>query len=918
MLQNSEDQVFPISPKGKGIFKAQKNFNPLQLIIPTTLAGILLCFIALLGIELRDSYKRDFDFATRELLTLSHVLERHIAKTIDKAGMAANAAASVWTRERSAQPASPANREIIESELRHLLQVAPELEGIRIIDEHGMGAYDAAPTPPDPSITVADRAYFQHHRDTPGPGLLVSEPLVSRLSGKRIIVISLRLNHADGSFAGIAQASLSVTHFDAFYQTLDVGKNGAIALIDDHMRLVARMPRNEAALGKTIDVPELSKYLRTATHYGTFRTTSSVDGEERLYAFRDLENGPLVIVAGKSWDENFSEWRQKATLYSLAILLLLLTLSGMLFFWLRGYRNAVEIAAKMRSAYDETTRRTRALLDSLPDPAWLRDRDGRNIAVNEAFLQLCGKPSAEVIGKTVEDIFPRPMSSNFRLLDDEALLCQKQVRTEGALQTPTGEVQYFDFIRTPVRDEQGNLVGVAGFARNVSLHKEAEARINYLAEYDLLTGLPNRLLLNKNMSLAIARLIGSKMRMALLLVDLDHFKNINDSLGHTIGDKLLKEVAERLRNTVFGKDAISRQGGDEFTVLLIDCANTSMIALIAQRVIDALTRPFVIDNHELNLSASIGISVYPDDGDDIDSLLKNADTALYSAKEAGRDCYHFFTPEMNQRITERMLTERRLRKAIERNELELHYQPQYDVKSGRMTGVEALLRWRFEGELISPDRFIPVAEETGLILPIGEWVLQEACRQAMRWRNDNKMTPCIVAVNLSTIQFKARNLVATVTLALEASGLEAQWLELEITESVLMDDMEHVMKTLEELRALGIKVAIDDFGTGYSSLNYLKRFPLDKIKIDRSFVRDIANDPDDAAITQAIIAIASKLNLKAIAEGVETLHQFDMLSSYGCDEVQGFYFSRPLPAHEIPTAANGMATRRETPGSAAA
>jgi len=900
-MQHSGDHILPLAPDGRLIAKPQKGVKPQQLILFLALAGIFLGFIALLGSELRDSYKRDLDFATRDLVTLSRMIERHTAKIIDKADITLNAAAAIRMQEAAVKLGYSGNRKAIEAELHSFLHAAPELEGIWITDENGVIIHKASTVDYlNPSPDVTDRPYFQHHRDNPDAGLLVSEPLSSHFFGKRVIVLSRRIDDLDGRFAGIVLSVISVAYFDSFYKSLDIGKDGVIGLIDDHFQLVVRTPQNGTRTGQDVSIMNTRKNLQISPHQRVFRTFSAIDGKERLYATRELENGPMMIIVGRSWEEIVLEWQQKAMIYALAASFLLFSLAGMFFFWLRGYRNAIVIAKELRLAYDETINRTRALLDSLPDPAWLRDRDGRNIAVNEAFLQLCGKPSIEVIGKTVEDIFPQPLSMNFRLLDDEALLRQKQVRTEGVLQTPSGDTKYFDFIRTPVRDENGEIVGVAGFARNVTLYKEAEARVTYLAEYDSLTGLPNRVLMKKNMSLAIARLLGKKMWMALLLVDLDHFKNINDSLGHTVGDKLLQEVANRLRGILFDKDTISRQGGDEFAVLLVDCANTSTIAIIAQRIIDALNQPFDIDNHEFHLSASIGISVYPDDGDDIDSLLQNADTALYSAKKAGRDCYHFFAPEMNQRVIERVQIERRLRKAVERNELELYYQPQYELRTGRVTGVEALLRWRFRGELIPPDRFIPITEETGLILPIGEWVLREACQQAMRWRKEEGMPPFVIAVNLSTVQFRARDLMSSVMGALENSGLEARWLELEITESALADDMEHVMKTLEELRASGIKVAIDDFGTGYSNLTYLRRFPLDKIKIDRSFIRDIATNTEDAAIVQAIIALASKLGLRVIAEGVETQDQLKILSSYGCNEVQGFYFSHPLPAREIP------------------
>ncbi len=398
---------------------------------------------------------------------------------------------------------------------------------------------------------------------------------------------------------------------------------------------------------------------------------------------------------------------------------------------------------------------------------------------------------------------------------------------------------------------------------------------------------------------AINRSVGSQAPMALLLLDLDHFKNINDSLGHEVGDKLLQLAAERLRHTLDAADTLSRSGGDEFAILLTECSGAPMIGRIAQRLLETMAQPFNVDGHELVLSASVGISMYPHDGTDLGALLKNADAAMYSAKAAGRNTYQFFTPEMNARVFERLSLENSLRKALPRQELMLYYQPQYRVGGGDPIGFEALLRWRHpELGLVPPARFIPIAEETNLILPIGEWVLAEACRQQMAWQRAGQPATT-VAVNLSPVQFRQRNLVSLVQRVLAETGLPAAQLELEITESLLMDDTERAVEVLHELKSLGIRLSLDDFGTGYSSLSYLKRFPLDKIKIDQSFVRDMIKDSGDAAIIQAIIAIAAKLELGVIAEGVENQSQLDYLALHQCGEVQGYLFSPPVPAAEV-------------------
>ncbi len=387
--------------------------------------------------------------------------------------------------------------------------------------------------------------------------------------------------------------------------------------------------------------------------------------------------------------------------------------------------------------------------------------------------------------------------------------------------------------------------------------------------------------------------------LAIMFIDLDRFKNINDTLGHDAGDGVLKEVAERLRGCLRESDTIGRLGGDEFVVLIEELPEPVQVAAVAQKILAAVAKPFILDAQEFHLTASIGISTYPADGEDVQNLLKNADISMYRAKEQGKNNYQFYSAQMNVHSIERLALESSLRRALERNEFVLHYQPKVDIGSGRVTGMEALVRWqRTDKALIPPAQFIPLAEETGLIVPIGEWVLKTACAQNKSWQ-DQGLPPLRIAVNLSARQFIHENLLQDVARVLNETGLDATSLELEITESMVMHNPEHAVKLLNKLKATGIHLSIDDFGTGYSSLNYLKRFPIDNVKIDRSFIQDIPEDCDDAAITQAIIAMAHGLGLRVIAEGVETVEQFRFLRDHKCDDMQGYYFSKPLPANEF-------------------
>jgi len=428
------------------------------------------------------------------------------------------------------------------------------------------------------------------------------------------------------------------------------------------------------------------------------------------------------------------------------------------------------------------------------------------------------------------------------------------------------------------------------------------------AEHDFLTGLPNRMLLNDRVGQAIALATRYTKKVAVLFLDLDGFKHINDSLGHPIGDKLLQSVAKRLVDCIRGSDSVSRQGGDEFVLLLLELERAEDAAVTARRMLEAVAQPHTIDQHDLHVTASIGLSIYPDDGLDAETLIKNADTAMYQAKENGRRSFQFFKPAMNVRAVERQFIEEGLRRALERQEFALHYQPTVNLMTGAITGAEALIRWTHPTRgSIAPAQFIPVAEDCGLILPIGAWVLREACAQAQAWM-DAGLPITSMAVNVSAMEFRDKNFLDGLFAILSETGLDPRSLELELTESVLMKHAEFTASVLQILRKRGVQVAVDDFGTGYSSLSYLQKFPVDALKIDQSFVRQISTAGDDTTIVKAVIGMARSLKLRVIAEGVETLDEVAFLRAYRCEEAQGYYFSRPvLPQQFAMLLRNGIA-----------
>ncbi|MFL6710466.1 MAG: EAL domain-containing protein [Massilia sp.] len=529
-------------------------------------------------------------------------------------------------------------------------------------------------------------------------------------------------------------------------------------------------------------------------------------------------------------------------------------------------------------------------------------RGGGGRGVRAAREPSASFPAEACIGKHITEVLPREIAD--RLLEQmQAVLATQQIRSVDYELTRFGAIHHFEARLVATGPSE-----VLGLVRDISERKRTEEQIRRLAYCDSLTGIPNRQAFLETLERELHRSKLGDKKFAVLFMDLDAFKRINDTLGHNVGDHLLKVVSERLRETIRPTDLVSRGeqttnlarlGGDEFTILIPDLDRVDHALNVADRVKDAMRRPFQIEGNEIFVTASIGISLFPEDGSDCDSLLKFADTAMYHAKNCGKNNAKLYSSSLTMQIMSHVKLEVGLRRALKNQELYLLYQPQIDVASGDIVGVEALVRWRHpERGLISPNEFIPLAEDTGLIVPIGEWVLRTACQQARAWQKSAKR--CIrMAVNLSAKQFKDENLSQIVLSALHDSGLEARLLELELTEGTLMDDARATMATMEQLRAIGVQLSIDDFGTGYSSMSYLKRFDVRALKIDRSFISGLPQDAENAAITRAIIAMAHGLKMVVVAEGVETDAQLALLQEYGCDMVQGFYLGHPSPHESI-------------------
>ena len=559
-----------------------------------------------------------------------------------------------------------------------------------------------------------------------------------------------------------------------------------------------------------------------------------------------------------------------------------------------------EIAERRHA--EETLRQRQRAIESSVNGIMITDAhasDNPIIYVNPAFERITGYTSQEVMGRNgrllAGDDREQPGLEDIRAAQRELREGHAELRNY----RKDGRLFWNELSISPVHNESGDVTNFVGIINDITERKGHEEQLEYQANHDGLTGLPNRNLLADRIGQALTYADRYSKHAVVLFIDLDHFKFINDSLGHDMGDELLQIAAKRLTACVRSIDTVARHGGDEFVIVLPDLAESEDAARVAQKIQDAIYRPYRIGEHELTVSCSTGISIYPKDGEDAQALLKNADVAMYRAKEQGRNNFRFFTGELNDRVLARMTMEKHLRRALERDEFLIHYQPQVDLYTGRITGMEALVRWQSpELGFIPPARFIPLAEETGLIVPIGEWVLRAACAQNKAWQ-DAGFPPLVMAVNLSPRQFRQEGLAETVARIVEETGLEPQRIELEIIESLLMHDVDSATVILNKLKELGVQLTMDDFGTGYSSLSYLKRFPFDKMKIDQSFVHDITSDPDSAAIVKTIIALAHSLNLRVIAEGIETEGQLGYLRSHACDEMQGYYFSRPVPTLEF-------------------
>ena len=587
--------------------------------------------------------------------------------------------------------------------------------------------------------------------------------------------------------------------------------------------------------------------------------------------------------------------------------------------------NSMLERAAIAEALFEEKERAQVTLNSIGDAVMSSDVLGNVTYLNLAAESLTGWSCLEAAGHPLEQVFRIVDATTREAVQSPMALAMRENKTVGltancVLVRRDGVEAAIEDSAAPIHDRRGQVIGAVMVFHDVSATRALSLRMSHLAQHDSLTDLPNRIMFNDRLTQAIALAHRHRQRLAVLFLDGDHFKHVNDSLGHDVGDRLLKSVAQRLLACVRTSDTVSRQGGDEFVILLSAVTHAQDAAITAEKILAVLSPPHRIDQHSLHLSASIGIVIYPDDGPDSETLMKHADFAMYHAKDAGRNNYQFFKPDMNERALERQSLENSLRHAMERHEFVLHYQPKMNLQTNAIIGVEALIRWHHPRRgLVPPEQFVPIAEECGLIIPIGRWVLREACRQARAWQGADRPPMCM-AINISAVELRDKDFVPGVRAILAETGLAPLCLELELTETFLMQDSQSTATVLQALKEMGVQLALDDFGTGFSSLSHLKRFQMDTLKIDKSFVRNLTTDAGDAGIVSAVISMGKSLHMRVVAEGIETPEQLAFLQEQSCLEGQGYYLSQPLTVEEFtgllgrsvvePRSANRRMTRK--------
>jgi len=867
------------------------------------IATLLFTNLLVMGLTVDSLVKsRNLYVQRAEALTqnVANAVEQSLSGTVDKVDLAL---LSIVDDLESQLQHGPLNVESTNAFLARLESRLPEVDGFRASNASGV-VYIGNGIAPGPKPTNGDRDYFLHHKHAEARTLYITKPVWGRIVNRHIIILSRRYNLPDGRFAGVVHATMSLEHIAKLISHYDLGKDGTVIVRDADLGLIVRHPARPGQPAGTVGNNQVSaefmEAYRTGQNSAHFETSSGSDGLSRIFTFQRVSRAPMVVNVGVSTEAYLANWTSSAyksiVLTGGFVVMSLLMGLGLLRLLNRMQKESV---------------RNRVYLQHASDGVQIVDATGKVVEANERFCSMTGYDRETLLAMS-----PREWASCW------PDIAKDRGGLEKMLSAPSGYT-----LETAVRCRDGHMLNVeincSGFAlgaqrfayasvRDITERRAASDKIEQLAFYDPLTQLPNRRLLLDRLSQALASSAKHRHHGALMMIDIDNFKNLNDSYGHDVGDQFLKEVARRIQSAVSKGDTAARFGGDEFIVMLENLGDATAAALAAEttaeNILRQLREPYLLKlqapqqtmmERSHHCTSSIGVTLFIGQSDSPDELMKRADTAMYQAKSAGRDTLRFFDPQMQASVAQRASMEADLRHALDDKQFALHYQPQVDYRN-KCFGVEALLRWQHPVRgLVSPAEFIPLAEETALILPLGKWVMDTACAQIQAWGKVPGMDHLTVSINVSARQFHQADFVDQVLDTLANTGVPPGKLKLELTETLFVNNIEDVIAKMNTLQSHGIGFSLDDFGTGYSSLSYLKRMPLQQLKIDRSFVRDITTDSNDAAISKTIVALADSLGLKVIAEGVETHQQRNTLAEYGCLNYQGYLFSKPLPAQQL-------------------